>query len=145
MLVVLKYRVLKFELALEQSLGPGCVFRVRENPAAVVFGFDHKNAKSRDQYVIDLCGSFLQRKGHIVHQVVVRSREMAPNATSEQGLAAILERVRTRVRTIPSEGVAHSGSDEDIKECGQVLLGLALLIWLGQQDVTPHPRMVVQL
>jgi hypothetical protein len=72
--------------------------------------------------VINLRGSILQRKGHVIHQVVVRSCEMLPDATSKQCFAAILK----RVRTVSSKGIAHGGSEQYVDECGQTVCGFAL-------------------
>lgn len=68
---VLEDRVLKAELALEDDLRPIGPFRVGEDPAFVVFGFDDEDAESGDKYVIHLRAAVLLRKGDVVQQVIV--------------------------------------------------------------------------
>ncbi len=85
--------VLELELSVEKDLGPTGVIRVREDPAFVVLCFDHEDAKSRNEDVVNLSCAILQLKGDVIHQVVVRGTEVLPCGDRKPDFAAILKSV----------------------------------------------------
>lgn len=70
---VLEDRVLKSGFALPLHLRPFFMFRVSENPAAAVLGFYDENAKSGDQYVIDLSRPLFKLQGDVIEKVKIGS------------------------------------------------------------------------
>jgi hypothetical protein len=73
--VVLTKRIHEGVLPPEQNLSPLALARVSENPPLHVLGFDHEDAVSADEDVIDLSRSIWRRQDDVVKRVIDLSVE----------------------------------------------------------------------
>jgi len=88
---VLKDRILKLGLSMEQDLSPVCLLAVSEDPAVVVLGFYDEDTEARDKDVVYLGRSVPQRQGDVIHQVIVGPDEVRSNLAGKARLSVILE------------------------------------------------------
>ena len=111
---ILEDWVLKLELLLEQDLSPTSLIHVREDPALVVLGFDDEDAKPRDEDVVNLSCAIAQLEGDVIHQVVIRRKEVLLCGARKPHFATILKSVGTVVAAAKCK--ANNKCEEDVEE-----------------------------
>lgn len=113
--------VLKPELPIEQDLSPAGLIRVPEDPAFVVLGFDHEDAKPRNKDVVNLSGAIPHLKGDVIHQVVVGGTEVLSCGARKPHFAAILKSVNS---VVPVAKCKSNGKGEEDVEDGTHAFGM---------------------
>lgn len=112
---ILEDGVLKFELFLEQNLRPVGLLGIREDPSFVVLGFYHEDTKPGNEDVVNLSCAIAQRKGYVIHQVVVWRGKSLSNRPRKPGLAFVLETAR-EFMTDASKCIAKCEGEKDVED-----------------------------
>ncbi len=63
--------VLKLKLSFEKNLCPSLMLGVRKNPTFVVLCLNNEHAKSRNQYMVNLCRAVAMLERDVIQKVIV--------------------------------------------------------------------------